>query len=332
MDLISFSWVLKSCDTFIFCFLDCSLATFVEKLKGGIFSRKNECEMDWNCCLRGNDWFLASRPGPQDRALWLHGTLPVNWTGNTWTLKWNLSHGLMEPTLAVPSMGLLPWRRSLWAWENVARFHLGCQGCVCYCCSVAKSCLTSPDPRDCSTPGFPVLLSPRVCSNLYPLSQWYYLTISSSAAGFFFCLQSFPASGSFLMSQLSASKCWSFSFSISPSSEYSELTSFQFDWLEALALFLLLFLYKLPQTEWLKTTWIYHLTFLEVKRSKLGLMGLKSRCQQGCVPSGGTRGEPIPDALAFGGCPHSPARGHITLNSASVHTAPSVTLGLPFLL
>ena len=205
MDLISFSWVLKSCDTFIFCFLDCSLATFVEKLKGGIFSRKNECEMDWNCYLRGNDWFLASRPGPQDRALWLHGTLPVNWTGNIWTLKWNLSHGLMEPTLAVPSMGLLPWRRSLWAWENVARFHLGCQGCVCYCCSVAMSCLTSPDPMDCSTPGFPVLLSPRVCSNLYPLSQWYYLTVSSFAAGFFFCLQSFPASGSFLMSQLSAS-------------------------------------------------------------------------------------------------------------------------------
>ena len=128
------------------------------------------------------------------------------------------------------------------------------------------------------------------------------------------------------------SKCWSFSFSINPSSEYSELTSFQFDWFDALALFLLLFLYKLPRIEWLKTTWIYHLTFLEVRRSKLGLMGLQSRCQQGCVPSGGTRGEPIPDALAFGGCPHSLARGHITSTSASVHTSPSVTLGPPFLL
>ena len=159
LDLISFSWVLKSCDSFIFCFLDCSLATFVEKLKGGIFSRKNECEMDWDCCLRGNDWFLASRPGPQDRALWLHSTLLVDWTGNIWTLKWNLSHGLMEPTLAIPFMGLLLWRPSLWAWENVARFHLWCQGCVCYCCcrSVAKSCLTPFDPVDCSTPGFPVL-------------------------------------------------------------------------------------------------------------------------------------------------------------------------------
>ena len=41
------------------------------------------------------------------------------------------------------------------------------------------------------------LLSPRVCSNSCPLSQWCYLTISSSAIPFSFCLQSFPASGSF---------------------------------------------------------------------------------------------------------------------------------------
>ena len=45
-------------------------------------------------------------------------------------------------------------------------------------------------------------LSPRVCSNSCPLSQWSYLTISYSAAPFSFCLQSFPASGSFSVSQL----------------------------------------------------------------------------------------------------------------------------------
>ena len=44
-------------------------------------------------------------------------------------------------------------------------------------------------------------LSPRVCSNSCPLSQWCYWTISSSAPLFPSCLQSFPASGSFLMSQ-----------------------------------------------------------------------------------------------------------------------------------
>ena len=45
-------------------------------------------------------------------------------------------------------------------------------------------------------------LSPRVCSNSCPLSQWCHPTISSSIAPFSSCPQSFPASGSFLMSQL----------------------------------------------------------------------------------------------------------------------------------
>ena len=45
-------------------------------------------------------------------------------------------------------------------------------------------------------------LSPGVCSDPCPLSRWCYLTISSSAALFSFCLQSFPASGSFPMSWL----------------------------------------------------------------------------------------------------------------------------------
>ena len=39
-------------------------------------------------------------------------------------------------------------------------------------------------------------LSPRVCSNSYPLIQWCYLTIWYSATSSF-CLQSFPASWSF---------------------------------------------------------------------------------------------------------------------------------------
>ena len=43
-------------------------------------------------------------------------------------------------------------------------------------------------------------LSPRVCSHSCPLNQWCYLTISSSATLFYFCLQSSPASGSFPIS------------------------------------------------------------------------------------------------------------------------------------
>ena len=47
--------------------------------------------------------------------------------------------------------------------------------------------------------------SPRVCSNSRPLTQWCYPTILSSVVLFSFCPQFFPASGSFLMSQLFAS-------------------------------------------------------------------------------------------------------------------------------
>ena len=70
------------------------------------------------------------------------------------------------------------------------------------CCSVAKSCPTLCNPMDCSAPGFPVQLSPWVCWNSCSLSWWCYLTISSSATPFSFCLPSFPASGSFPKSQL----------------------------------------------------------------------------------------------------------------------------------
>ena len=45
-------------------------------------------------------------------------------------------------------------------------------------------------------------LSPGICSNSCPWTQWCHPTISSSVALLSSCLQSFPASGSFLMSQL----------------------------------------------------------------------------------------------------------------------------------
>ena len=71
-----------------------------------------------------------------------------------------------------------------------------------------------------------------VCSDSCPLSWCCYLTISSSADPFF-C----PASGAFPSSALHIRwpKCWSFSFSISPSSEYSGLISFRIDWFDLLA-------------------------------------------------------------------------------------------------
>ena len=43
--------------------------------------------------------------------------------------------------------------------------------------------------------------APLACSNLCPLGWWYHQTISSSVIPFSSCLQSFPASGSFPVSQ-----------------------------------------------------------------------------------------------------------------------------------
>ena len=60
-------------------------------------------------------------------------------------------------------------------------------------------------------------LSPRVCSDSCPLSWWCYLTTSSSAVPFSLCLQSFPASVSFLMSQLFTSGSQSIGASASAS-------------------------------------------------------------------------------------------------------------------
>ena len=74
---------------------------------------------------------------------------------------------------------------------------------------------------------------------LIPLNQWCHPIISSSVVPFSFCLQSFPASGSFPMSQYFASrgqKYWGFSFSISPSNKYSGLISFRIHWCEPFSL------------------------------------------------------------------------------------------------
>ena len=78
--------------------------------------------------------------------------------------------------------------------------------------------------------------TPRAYSNSSPSSWWCHPTISSSVIPFSSCLQSFPASGSFQMSQFFASGGhWSFSFCICPSNEYSGLISFRIDWVDLLA-------------------------------------------------------------------------------------------------
>ena len=60
-------------------------------------------------------------------------------------------------------------------------------------------------------------LPPGACSNSCSLSRWYHSTISSFVVPFSSCPQSFPASGSFLMSQLFASGGQSIGISASAS-------------------------------------------------------------------------------------------------------------------
>ena len=93
-------------------------------------------------------------------------------------------------------------------------------------------------PRGLQHARLPYLLPiPRPYSNSCRLSWWCHPTISSSVVPFSSHLQSFPASGSFPMRVLCIRwpKYWSFSFSISPSNEYSGLISFRMDWLDLLA-------------------------------------------------------------------------------------------------
>ena len=74
---------------------------------------------------------------------------------------------------------------------------------VVFCCSVMSDYLRSHGLQHarlpCPSP------SPGVCSNSRPLSRWCHPTISSSLIPLSSCLQSFPASRAFPMSQLFAS-------------------------------------------------------------------------------------------------------------------------------
>ena len=72
--------------------------------------------------------------------------------------------------------------------------------------SVTQLCPTLCDPHGLqhSRPPYPSP-TPRVYSNLRPLSWWCHPTTSSSVIIFSSCLQSFPASGSFQISQFFAS-------------------------------------------------------------------------------------------------------------------------------
>ena len=102
---------------------------------------------------------------------------------------------------------------------------------VQFSCSVLSDSLQTHEPQHarppCPSP------TPRVYPNSCPLSRWCHPAISSSVIPFCSCPQSFPASGSFPMSQLFASGGQSTGrFSMSLSSEHSGLISFRTEWFD----------------------------------------------------------------------------------------------------
>ena len=104
--------------------------------------------------------------------------------------------------------------------------------------SVAQSCPTICNPITCSMPGLPVITNsqnppkPMSIVSVIPSNHLILCCPLSSQ------LRSFPASGSFQMSHLFASRGQSigvFNFNINSSNEYSILISFRIDWLDFLA-------------------------------------------------------------------------------------------------
>ena len=99
-----------------------------------------------------------------------------------------------------------------------------------------KLCPTHCHLMNCSMPGFPVLHSPRVCSDSCPLSAVMpckHLTLRhpSPPAFIFPSIRVFSSESAL---RIRWPKYWTFSFSINPSSEYSEFISLRIDWFDLL--------------------------------------------------------------------------------------------------
>ena len=82
------------------------------------------------------------------------------------------------------------------------------------------------------------LPTPGACSNSWPSSQWCHPIIFFLCCPLLLLPSIFPSMGVFSKKSvlhIRWPKYWNFSFSISPSNEYSGLISFGIDWLDLLA-------------------------------------------------------------------------------------------------
>ena len=104
--------------------------------------------------------------------------------------------------------------------------------------SVTQSCLTLCDPMDCSTPGLPVHQNSWSLLKLMPIESVMPSNHLILCCPLLFPPSIFPSIRVFsneLVLPIRWPKYWSFSFSISPSNEYSGLVSFRIDWFDPLA-------------------------------------------------------------------------------------------------
>ena len=114
-------------------------------------------------------------------------------------------------------------------------------------------------------PGFPDLHYLWVCSDSCHWVSGNCLTISSSAATFAFSLSQHQGLFPCVSLPIWWPKYWSFSFSVSPSNEYSGLISFRIDWFDLLAVQGTL--RSLLQHHHLKTSILWHSAFFMVQLS-----------------------------------------------------------------
>ena len=104
--------------------------------------------------------------------------------------------------------------------------------------SVAQSCLNTCDPMECSTPGFPVhhqsqsLLKLMSIELVMPSNHLILCHPLLLLPSFFPSIRVFSDES---VLHIRWPKYWSFSFSISPSNEYSRLITFRIGWFDLLA-------------------------------------------------------------------------------------------------
>ena len=117
-------------------------------------------------------------------------------------------------------------------WPTSLQLQYGC------CYSVAKSCPALSDPMNCSSPCFPVLAISRSLVKLMPIELAMLSNHLILCYPILLRPSIFPSVRVFSSESalcIMWPKYWSFSFSISPSNEYSGLISFRIDWLDLLA-------------------------------------------------------------------------------------------------